>query len=95
MIIEPLSGTVLVKPMSESKSSGGIVLPANLKESYSKGQIVNPGGGRILDSGERMNPQTKAGDVVYFIDRSTLKINVDGTNYLIMDELNVVAIVKE
>ncbi len=95
MKIEPLGDRIVVERLeAEEKTAGGIVLPETAKEKPKEGKIVAVGPGKILDSGERSKVQVKTGDRVIFASYAGTEVDVDGEEYLIMGEDDVLAVVK-
>ncbi|MCE9583043.1 MAG: co-chaperone GroES [Planctomycetes bacterium] len=87
MNIKPLDNRVVIKPIeAESKTKGGIVLPDTAKEKSQKGEIVAVGPGRLLDSGERAKPGVAKGDKVLFGKYAGTEVKIDGQEYVIMKE---------
>ncbi len=96
MNIRPLADKVLVERVeAESKTAGGIVLPDTAKEKPQRGRIVNVGEGRLLEDGTRREVQLKKGDLVLFTSYAGTEIKVDGKEYLIMDESDVMAVIEK
>ena len=92
--IQPLADRVVIVPIDEEvKTQGGIVLPDNMKEKPQQGKVVAIGSGRVLDSGERVKPEVKEGDIVVFSKYSGDEVKVDGVEYKIIEERNVLAII--
>ena len=87
--IKPLADRVLVEPApAEEKTAGGIIIPDTAKEKPQKGTVVAVG------PGKKDEPMTvKPGDVVLYGKYSGTEITVDGKNYLIMRESDIVAII--
>ncbi|MHC4248284.1 MAG: co-chaperone GroES [Planctomycetota bacterium] len=95
MKIDPLGDKIVVKRLeAEDVTAGGIVLPETAKEKPKEGKIVSVGPGKVLDSGERSNMQLKKGDRVIFASYAGTEVEVDGDEYLIMSEEDVLAVVK-
>ena len=95
MKIEPLSDRIVVKRLeAEEVTAGGIVLPETAKEKPKEGKIISVGPGKVLDSGERSQVQVKEGDRVIFASYAGTEVEVDGEEYLIMSEDDVLAVVK-
>ena len=95
MNIRPLADKVLVERVeAQSKTAGGIVLPDTAKEKPQKGKIVNVGEGKLLDDGTRREVQVKKGDLVLFTSYAGTEIKVDGNEYLIMDESDIMAVIE-
>jgi len=94
MNVKPLSDRVLVKPLgAEEKTAGGIIIPDNAKEKPQKGEIVAVGPGKISDNGQKIAMELKKGDTVLYGKYSGTEVTVDGTEYLILRESDVLAIV--
>lgn len=93
--IRPLGEKVLVKRLeAESKTAGGIVLPDTAKEKPKRGVVQAIGDGKLLDSGERSKLQVTKGNEVLFSSYSGTEIKVDGEEFLIMDEGDILAIIE-
>jgi len=96
MKLRPLGDKVLVQRVeAESKTAGGIVLPDSAKEKPQKGKIIAVGDGKILDDGSLQKPQVKKGDTVLFTSYAGSEIKMDGKEYLIMSESDIMAIIEE
>jgi chaperonin GroES len=96
MKIQPLADKVLVERLeAENKTAGGIVLPDTAKEKPQKGRVVNVGKGKVLDDGTIKAMQVKKGDVVLFTSYAGTEIKVDGKEYLIMDESDIMAVIEK
>ena len=94
MAVKPLDDRVLVKQSeAEEKTAGGIVLPDTAKEKPQRGKIVAVGPGKLLDSGERGSMSVKVGDQVYYGKYSGTEIKIDGEEYVILRETDVLAII--
>ena len=95
MSIQPLADRIVVKPLeAEEKTKGGIVLPDTAEEKPQEGKIVAVGKGRILESGQFQAPEVKVGDRVLYGKYSGTEITLDGEQYLILRESDVLAIVS-
>ncbi|RUO27473.1 co-chaperone GroES [Aliidiomarina sanyensis] len=96
MKLRPLHDRVIVKRAeAESKSPGGIVLTGSAAEKSTRGEVVAVGNGRILDNGDVKPLDVKVGDVVLFNDGYGVKSEkIDGEEYLIMSESDILAIVE-
>ena len=93
--IKPINDKVLVKRLeAETTTAGGIVLPDNAKEKPKEGTIVAIGNGRMLKSGERSQFQVAKGDRVIFSSYAGTEIKVQGMEYLILAEDDILAIVE-
>ena len=95
MKIKPLSDKILVQRLeAESKTAGGIVIPDAAKEKPQKGKVIAIGKGRILDDGKLRPMQVKKGDKVLFTSYAGTEIKIDGHEYLIMDESDILAVIE-
>jgi chaperonin GroES len=96
MKIRPLADKVLVQRLeAENKTAGGIVLPDSAKEKPQRGKIVSVGEGKLLDDGKRKKMQVKKGDVVLFTSYAGTDVKIDGKDYLIMDESDIMAAIEK
>jgi len=95
MKIRPLADKLLVQRLeAENKTAGGIVLPDTAKEKPQRGKVVSAGEGKLLDDGTRRKLQVKKGDTVLFTSYAGTDIKIDGKEYLIMDESDVLAVIE-
>ena len=93
--IKPLGDKVLVKRLeAEEKTAGGIVLPDTAKEKPKEGKIIALGSGKLLDNGKRGGFQVKKGDRILFTSYAGTEVKVDGEEYILMAEEDILAIVK-
>jgi len=94
MKIKPLADRVLVKPIDPKEvKKGGIIIPDTAKEKPQEGKIVEVGKGRINEStGERIAMEVKKGDRVLYGKYSGTEITVDNTEYLILRESDILAV---
>jgi chaperonin GroES len=96
MKIRPLADKVLVERIeAESKTTGGIVLPDTAKEKPQRGKVVAVGEGKVQDDGSRRKMQVKKGDLILFTSYAGSEIKVDGKEYLIMDESDIMAVIEK
>jgi chaperonin GroES len=94
MAVKPLDDRVLIKQCeAEERTAGGIVLPDTAKEKPQMGQVVAVGPGRLLDSGERGEMGLKKGDLVYYGKYAGTEVKIDGEDYMICKESDVLAVV--
>jgi len=92
--IRPLNDKLVIKRLeAEEKTKGGIVLPDAAKEKPREGRVVATGDGKILDNGKRAKLQVKENDRVIFSSYAGTEVKVNGEEYLILDEGDVLAIV--
>jgi len=95
MKMKPLGDKILVKRLeAEGKTTGGIVLPDTAKEKPREGKVISVGPGKMLDSGEKGKMQLKKGDRILFTSYAGTEVTMDGEEYLIMPEEDVLAIVR-
>ncbi|RKY75896.1 co-chaperone GroES [candidate division KSB1 bacterium] len=95
MKIRPLGEKVLIKRLeAEEKTKGGIVLPDTAKEKPQKGKVLALGEGRMLKDGTRVDFQVKVGQTVLFTSYAGTEIKIDGEEYLVMDESDILAIIE-
>ncbi len=93
--IRPLGDKVIVKRVdAEEVTAGGIVLPDSAKEKPKRGIILAIGNGRLLDDGTRGTMQVKKNDEVIFTSYAGTEIKVDGDEYMIMDESDILGVVS-
>jgi chaperonin GroES len=91
--IRPLGEKVLLKRLeAEETTRGGIVLPDTAKEKPQKGKILAVGDGKLLDDGSRAAFQVKVGDTVLFASYGGTEVKVEGEEYVLMDESEILAI---
>jgi len=96
MKIRPLGDKVLVERVeAEAKTAGGIVLPDTAKEKPQRGKVVSVGEGKVLEDGTRREPQVKKGNLVLFTSYAGTEIKIDGKEYLIMDESDIMAVIEK
>ncbi len=90
--VRPLGDKVLVRRIeSEAMTAGGIILPDSAKEKPKRGRVQAVGDGKLLDTGERAALQVKKGDEVLFTSYAGTEIKIDGDEYIIMDESDILA----
>jgi chaperonin GroES len=95
MKIRPLHDRVIVKRWEEEKTSpGGIVIPDSAAEKPIKGEVIAVGNGKVLDSGERIELAVKPGDKVLFGKYSGTEVKVDGEEYLVMREDDIMGVLE-
>ena len=95
MAVKPLDDRLLVKQSeAEETTPGGIVLPDTAKEKPQLGKVAAVGPGKLLDSGKRGQMSVKKGDDVYYGKYSGTEVKVDGKDYVILRESDVLAVVE-
>jgi len=93
--IKPLGDKVLVKRLeAEEKTAGGIVLPDTAKEKPKQGKVIALGDGVQLESGEKAAFQVKKGDTVLFGSFAGTEVTIDGEEYILMSEDDILAIIN-
>jgi chaperonin GroES len=93
--IKPLADRVVVKALEEAEQMrGGLYIPDTAKEKPSQGEVVAVGPGKFSDDGKRVDMEVKAGDKVLYGKYSGTDITLDGEEFLILRESDVLAIVK-
>ena len=95
MNLQPLGDRVVNKVLpQEEKLASGLVLPGNAKEKPQEGEVVAVGTGRTLDNGTKLSMDVKVGDKVIYSKYAGSEVKVNGQEYLILSEKDVLAIVK-
>jgi chaperonin GroES len=95
MNVRPLHDRILVQRLDEGEQHvGGIVIPDSAKEKPQRGTVIAAGDGRVTEDGERVKLDVKAGDIILFGKYSGQEITLDGVEYLIMKEDEVLAAVE-
>ena len=95
MKLKPLGDRIVVKVLSqEEKTKGGIVLPDTVKEKPQEGEVKAVGTGRVLDNGQKLPLDVSVGDRVLFSKYGGTEVKVDGDEFLILSERDVLAIVN-
>lgn len=92
--LKPLADRVVVKKLdAEEKTAGGIVLPDSAKEKPQQGEILAVGPGRTDDKGARVAMEVKVGDKVLFAKYTGTEVKIEGVEYLILAERDILAVV--
>jgi len=92
--IRPLADRVVVKALDESEQMrGGLYIPDTAKEKPQQGEIVAVGPGKLSEQGERLEPEVKVGDTVLYGKYSGTDVTVDGEEFLILREADVLAVI--
>ena len=95
MQFTPLHDRVLVRRIEgEEKTKGGLIIPDTAKEKPSEGEVIAVGEGARKDSGELIPPAVKAGDRILFGKWSGTEVKLDGVEYLIMKESDIMGILE-
>ena len=96
MKIRPLHDRVVVKRLEEErKSAGGIVIPDNAAEKPDQGEVMAVGTGKILEDGKTRPLDVKVGDRILFGKWSGTEVKIDGDEFIIMKESDVMGIIEK
>jgi chaperonin GroES len=94
MNVRPLHDRIIVQRIEEGEQKvGGIIIPDTAKEKPQQGQVIAAGNGKTKDDGKRLPLDVKAGDRILFGKYSGQEIKLDGQEYLIMREDEVLAVI--
>lgn len=92
--LKPMGDRIVVQGVeSESVTASGIIIPDTSKEKPQEGKVVAVGPGKLLDSGERVAPEVAVGDTVIYSKYSGTEFKIDGEEYLVLSERDVLAVV--
>ena len=95
MKIRPLNDRILVKRLEEEeKTAGGIIIPDSAKEKPAEGEIIAVGPGKLNDHGDRVEMDVKPGDRVLFSKYGGTDVKIEGEDYLIMREDDILGVVE-
>ena len=90
--LNPLADRVVVMPLEEKEQKkGGIIIPDTAKEKPQEGKVVAVGPGKFSETGERIKPEVKKGDKVLYGKYSGTEVTIDGEEYLILREADILA----
>ena len=93
MKVRPLHDRLIVRRIEEKESvRGGIIIPDTAKEKPQEGEVVAVGNGKVLENGTKLTPDVKAGDKILFGKYSGTDIKIDGEEFLILREDEVLAV---
>src|ERR1700694_188388 len=94
MNVRPLHDRIIVQRLEEGEQKiGGIIIPDSAKEKPQQGKVIAAGAGKVKDDGKRTPLDVKSGDLILFGKYSGQEIKLDGEEYLIMREDEVLAII--
>lgn len=95
-MLKPLGDRVLIEIIEETeqKTSGGLYVPDSAKEKSQRGKVAAVGNGKLLDNGSRVALDVKEGDTVYFAKYGGTEVSLEGKNYSILAERDILAIVE-
>ncbi|MER3445096.1 10 kDa chaperonin [Calidithermus terrae] len=92
--LKPLGDRVVVQRIEEQATTkGGILLPDTAKEKPQKGKVIAVGSGRVLDNGTKLPLEVKEGDTVVFAKYGGTEIEIDGEEYIILSERDLLAVI--
>jgi len=92
--IQPLADRVVVKAIDENEQMrGGLYIPDTAKEKPQQGEVIAVGPGKLSDEGTRLEPDVKTGDKVLYGKYSGTEVTVDGEEYLILRESDILAVI--
>jgi chaperonin GroES len=95
MKVTPLHDRILVLRVdSDAKTAGGIIIPDTAKEKPQEGKIIAAGPGKLDEAGKRVSPEVKAGDRILFTRYGGTEVRIDGKEYLIMKEGDVLGVIE-
>ena len=95
MSIRPLHDRILVKRVEEeTKTKGGIIIPDSAKEKPAEGKVISVGNGRVGEDGKIIPLEIKKGDAILFGKYGGTEIKIDGEEYLIMREDDVLGVIE-
>lgn len=93
--VRPMGDRVIISALpQEEKTAGGVILPDTAKEKPQQGEVVAVGNGKIADSGELIKMTVKVGDRVLYGKYSGTEVKLDGEDYLIVKESEILAIIE-
>src|SRR2546426_11194228 len=96
MNVRPLHDRIIIQRLEEGEQKvGGIIIPDTAKEKPQQGKVIAAGAGKVKDDGTRQRPDVKAGDRILFGKYSGQEIKLDGEDYLIVREDDVLAIIED
>lgn len=93
--LRPLGDRVVIEIVEEAeqKTPGGLFVPDTAKEKSQRGRVVAVGTGKVLDNGTRQEIEVREGDTVYFAKYGGTEVTLDGTNYTILSERDILAVI--
>lgn len=95
MKLKPLQDRILVQRVEEeSKTKGGIIIPDTAKEKPAEGKVVAVGSGKLGEDGKRISPEVKTGDRILFGKYAGTEVKIEGEDYLIMREDDVLGVIE-
>ncbi|MDW8055447.1 MAG: co-chaperone GroES [Elusimicrobiota bacterium] len=96
MKVKPLGDRVLVKPLEEKEvKKGNIIIPDTAKEKPQQGEVIAVGKGKVTEDGKLIPMEVKVGDKVLYGKYSGTEIKIDGQEYLILHQDDILGIIEE
>jgi len=96
MKVRPLGSKVLIKrDEAPETTEGGIIIPDTANEKPLEGEVVAVGSGKVLENGKTQKLTVKKGDIVFFGPYSGTEISLEGDDYLIVDESEIIAVIEQ
>jgi len=94
--VTPLADRLLVRRMEETETTrGGIIIPDTAKEKPQRGEVIAVGQGRIKEDGSRISPEVKSGDQILMSKYAGTEVKIDGEDYVILREDDVLGILND
>lgn len=95
MELRPLHDRIVIQRLDEGETKrGSIIIPDTAKEKPQQGSVIAVGNGKLLETGERMAPEVKAGDRILFGKYSGAEVKLDGEEYLILKEDEILGVIE-
>lgn len=93
--VRPLHDRILVRRLDEDdKTAGGLIIPDSAKEKPQRGEVVATGNGRVTEDGKTLSLEVKVGDTILFGKYSGTELKLDGREYLMMREDDVLGVLN-
>ena len=95
MNVRPLHDRIIIQRLEEGEQKvGGIIIPDTAKEKPQQGKVIAAGTGKVKEDGTRQQPDVKAGDLILFGKYSGQEIKLDGEEYIIMREEEILGVIE-
>ena len=93
--LKPLGDRVVIEVLEEAeqKTAGGLYVPDTAKEKSQRGKVIAVGSGKVLDNGQKVAIDLSEGDVVYFAKYGGTEVSIEGKNYTILSERDILAVI--
>ena len=96
MKLKPLADRVVVISLENDEViKGGIVLPTTAKEKPQEGEVMSVGTGKVLENGQKLPLEVKVGDRIIFSKYAGTEVKIDGEEYVIFSERDVLAVIEK